>query len=71
MMDWFVIYCHPSDHPKHYVVRRWVIDGGQALPTNEYQLANTLGDARMLVPEGLVRIPREDGDDRCIVESWF
>lgn len=35
------------------------------------RLANTLDEARSLVPLGLYRQPRQEGDDPFIVETWF
>jgi hypothetical protein len=70
-MEFYVIYRHPRDHPRDYVVRRWSLDRGYPLPTADYQLATNLPAARSLLPPGLLRFDRDSADDQCVVESWF
>lgn len=77
----FVIFDRPLDFPNHYVVRRqfgvWWAEGmpgtgadGVAMDVVP-RLANSLAEARALVPHGLYRQPRQEGDDPFIVECWF
>lgn len=63
----WTIYKHPLDHPDKYVVRGW-IDG---TPDRTAHVADTLDEARDLVPAGLTRFPRNPEDDPVIVETWL
>lgn len=65
----FVIYEYPADYPEHFVVRRWEITPGSALP-GDGSLHDTLEEARTMVPPGLVCLPRAPDDDAAIVEVW-
>jgi hypothetical protein len=67
----WVIYDHPKDHPDSFVVRRWGILDGKLIPDHECQLADSLEEARHIIPDGLVRIPRSIDDDLAIVETWL
>lgn len=62
----YVVYDHPSDYPNCFVVRLW--KNGQ--PTLTHILAESLEQARKMIPNGLVRIPRHVSDDPVIVETW-
>lgn len=66
----FVIYHSPSDYPGKYVVRMWrtIMQMG---PTNFVGIADTLDEARDIVPLGLFRMARFEQDDPVIVETWF
>ncbi len=70
LMLW-VIYQHPKDYPDGYVVRRWKIGDGRVIPDPAFSRADSLGDARMRVPDGLVRLPPQPGDDPVIAETWI
>lgn len=70
-LEQWVIYERPADHPDHFVVRRWIIIPGKALPTDELHLADTLEEARAFIPPGLTRMVRSPGDDPVIVEVWI
>lgn len=61
-----------SDHPGKWVVRRWYILPGveDPVPDPSPRLADTLGEARGLVPPGSVLVPRLEGDDDVIEEAW-
>lgn len=80
----FTIYEHPLDWPRFFVVRRCFVmaprfdepgirNGDPLSPLFDVvpRLATTLAEARELVPYGLYRQPRQEGDDIPIVESWF
>lgn len=69
-MPIWTIYDRPSDYPHHFVVRRWNIADPE-MPSDFQALADSLEDARALIPKGLVRINRNPGDDERIVESWL
>lgn len=67
----WVIYDHPKDHPDAFVVRRWHIDQGITMPDKDCLLAESLPEARGLIPYGRFRLPRQEKDDPVIVESWI
>jgi hypothetical protein len=66
----WTIYDHPKDYPEHFVVRRWKIETGQAV-AGECKLADTLEEARKLVPWQSTRLGRMANDDPVIVENWL
>lgn len=70
-MDGWTIYDHPSDYPDCWVARRWVIQGGQVVPTDEVHTAATLRELRERVSPGRGLIPRHQLDDPRIVEVWL
>lgn len=71
----YTVYFGTSDFPDKYVVRRWVVEGGQSFPdANPTAIADTLEEARRLLDikaPGLTRLPRNPLDDKVIVESWI
>lgn len=69
-MNIYVIYKHPSDYSKHYVVREMFItkDGTQHGLPNLY---TTLQSARNSIPAQYTRVKRHDSDDKVIVETWI
>ena len=75
VLELYVIYASPSDYPARFVVRRWLIQIGEdgLSPDGLAPLAvvEDLETARRRVPEGLVCVPRERGDDPVIVETWI
>lgn len=73
LMVW-TIYHHPADYPSvPYVVRGWLIVAGVNEPIDSGALgfADTLSEARSIVPAGLARWERGLDDDPVIVESWI
>lgn len=68
----WTIYARPRDFPIGYVVRRWVVtNDGRNVPDREARLAISLDEARAFIPRWLYRMPRQEGDDPHIVETWF
>lgn len=77
----WTIHDRPLDFPRFFVVRRcfcvpWQpgfpgLDASGVTHDVVPRLANSLAEARALVPWGLYRQPRQEGDDPFIVESWF
>lgn len=67
----FTIYDHPDDYPRHWVVRASTIRPSGPVPDDRVQLADSLEEARTLVPEGLVCMTPMPQDIPCIVETWF
>ena len=66
----WTIYRDPDDYPGQYVARRWEARE-TPVATGDLHLADSLEAIRALIPPGLARLPRYDGDDPCIVETWF
>jgi hypothetical protein len=72
MLEMYVIYYRPKDHPTLYVLRKWIIgEEGKCSPDDEFALGETLDGIRSLVPEHCVNLGREANDDPVIVESWI
>ncbi len=67
----YTIYDHPKDYPDNFVVRRWTVSTAGVFWDAKCQLATTLEEARRLVPDGTLGIPRFEEDDPVIVETWF
>ncbi len=72
-MEIWTIYHHPIDVVGvEYVVRRFTIEpDGSVTPAGTFLAANTLEEARSLIPPGLVPFERDSSDDAVIVESWL
>ena len=64
-LEMFVVYDNPRDAPGKFVVRRWVGERPDAEPVG---IAQTLEEARCLVPDGLENIGRMPNDDQAIRE---
>lgn len=71
-MTMYCIYEHPRDYPNKYVVREILISKGETKyidpPT---AIVDTLNDARTVIPNGLIPVPRHPTDDPVIIETWF
>ena len=68
----WTIYDHPKDYPEHFVVRRWTVRGrGYENEAHECRLADSLEEARKLVPPDSACVNRFPEDDPVIVESWL
>ena len=68
MLKIWTIYDKPSDYPLLYVARQW--DGLKE--TDEVILSATLGGLQNYMEDkGLTRLPRNEADARCIVETWL
>lgn len=63
------VYRNPKDFPGQIVVRLW--DARANKPTPYIAVFGTLDDARGDIPEHMVRLDRNAGDDSAIVESWI
>jgi hypothetical protein len=67
----FTIYDHPSDHPRHVVLRTWWITP-RTPPRTAEALCDTLDEARaVMLAAGLVCLGRQPDEDPTIVESWI
>lgn len=72
----YTIYRNPLDHPKKIVVREWHVIGAGAEPLNSGNawLFETVEQARAHVRKvlpGAERLPRSDGDEPQILETWI
>ena len=68
----WTLYDHPRDHPQHFIARRHEIAEGGSKPTNDILVSASLDRLRTQMQQrGLFKLPREDGDDPVIVESWI
>ena len=66
----FTIYKNPSDHPSHWVTRRWIVGSKGPVAGNIATIAASLAEARAAVPDGFENIGREPSDDPAIYEVW-
>lgn len=66
----WVIYDRPKDYPRHFVVRRHLAGAGVVTADTDCQLADTLEEARKLIPPGLFNLGRSPHDEAQIVEVW-
>ena len=66
----YTIYDHPVDYPEHFAVRAWMIEEGSVTAYELIGVADTLEDARALIPAGRHLVPRTAEDFPVIVESW-
>ena len=70
-MDIFVITHQTKDFGNLYVIRKHIVSVGHTNPTKDFKIANSLEEARNLVPVGKTLIPRDEDDDSVIIESWI
>lgn len=71
LMVW-TIYRAPADFPSvPYVVRGWLIIGGDIVDSGALGLADSLEQARTYLPQGLSRFEPSPGEDPVVVESWL
>lgn len=70
-MHIFVIYFNPSDYPGRYVLRQWIIDSNQIIPTTNVHIEDTIKKVRKHLPKDVSIIVKNDMDDPCIVETWI
>jgi hypothetical protein len=67
----WTIYRHPSDYPNDYVARVFETGPGEPTPTKFIVRSSEIQALRTtFIHAGLITLPREDGDDPHIVESW-
>jgi hypothetical protein len=69
MPPMFTVYERPKDFPSGYVVRRWF---GETCEPHAYTFPD-IGAARQWIRQegGSFPMPRSDGDDSVIVETWL
>lgn len=64
------VFEHPLDAPEKYVVRTTFVWGGRVV-VGQARYADTLAEARNLIPQGLVPFEVAPGDPPSLVESWL
>lgn len=67
----YTIYERPLDFPEKFVVRGFTIRADSAEPDARVQVADTLEEARALIPYGCVCLARDPDDEPQIVETWL
>jgi len=73
-MELYTIYDSPTDYPNTYVCRRWEVLAPENVPVamNVVIIDTDLDKIRNQLREiGLFRIPRDESDDKKIVETWL
>lgn len=67
----WTVYNRPADFPHGYIARRFEVDAHGPTPTQDV----VIGDLRIIREgfrqAGLTCVPRSEGDDLNIVESWL
>lgn len=72
-MKQYVVYSSPSDYPGKIVVRERLIVRGviEPVPGQLLCVKENYHDAVSHIPLGTVRIPHQEGDDECLLETWI
>jgi hypothetical protein len=66
VLPMWTIYDHPKDHPEGFIARRFE----SIMPTGD-TLAGELEELReIFINAGLFKLPRSEGDEPQIVETW-
>jgi len=70
-LDLWTIYDHPKDHPGGFIARRFEVGIFGHRPTRDTIHSSDLEELRTAMQErGLYCIPRSEGDDPVIIETW-
>jgi hypothetical protein len=67
----WTVYENPLDMPGFFVARAHIVREGFTYPTAAMFIGLTLAEVRRQLPRGLFCMPRQDGDEPPIVESWL
>jgi hypothetical protein len=70
LLPMWTVYESPADRPGVFLARLWLV-GRDIFHTDRFMIGDTLEEVRSMLPPGLTRLPRQDGDDACIVETWI
>lgn len=73
ILEMWVVYDHPKDHPNHFIARRWdVKQGGGLTITRDVIITSDLNSLRIeLLAKGKSRMERRLDDDPVIKEIWL
>jgi len=68
----WVIYRERQDHVsgERYVARKFYIGKLFTFDADEELHADTIEEARALLPPGLINVGRQDGDEFEVIETW-
>jgi hypothetical protein len=69
-LAFWTVYERPKDYPQGFVARRFEIQAGLPLATDNAFFGPTLESVRAQIPKGLLRIARDPDDEPQIVEIW-
>lgn len=64
----YAVYKNPSDYPGKFVVRKFT---GEIPDINPSIVANSLDEARKVIPKDKTKIPLSITDDPVIIETWL
>jgi hypothetical protein len=67
----WTVYDNPLDMPGFFVARAHIVEDGFSSPTAAMFIGLSLAEVRRQLPPGLFCMPRQDGDEPHIVESWL
>lgn len=73
-MDLYTIYDSPTDYPNTYIARRWKVEAPENEPVamEVFMVDSDLDKIRIKLREmGLFKIPRDESDDKNIIETWL
>ena len=72
VLTMWTVYEKPKDYPIGWIARMFEVTGAGPKPTNHVIKCAELEPVRMkLARAGLIRFPRQDGDEPQIVETWL
>lgn len=74
VLKMWTVYKHPSDFPSSFVARLFLVIGGESHNTDQCMRAPTLDSLRWALNRfhpGMHCIPRYDGDEPQIMETWL
>lgn len=69
-LEIWTVYWDPADAPRRFVVRRFELQDGKAIPRDAWHGA-TLEAVRLAIPAGRARVPPSTEDDPSVVELWL
>jgi hypothetical protein len=66
----YTIHRDPAGDPGRFLVRAWALRRNGPRPTGVVRVAETLDEARRLLPRGLERAPQNPSTDPTLIETW-
>jgi hypothetical protein len=73
VLVFWMIYDHPTDYPKGYVLRAGFIVKGlrRMLMSTTAWYASTPDELEAILPDGVIRMGPQEGDDPVILSVWM
>lgn len=73
LVDVWVLYDHPQDHPDYFIVRRQCAhtDGSVTANQTAYGFKDAATARAWLAAKGLTCLARHPDDDPVIMETWI